>query len=104
MITTPEEWWGNLSEETQDRLAADPNGPVPEDLWRDVLAANTGTDLYPPFRSSEERVLRGSFVAHIYTDNDALLAKITSAGLFPGEVPTIDALRERARRRRLMGT
>ena len=62
-VTSPEDWWGNLSEETQDRLATNPGGPVPGDLWAEVVAANTGTDLHPPFRSIEDHVLRGTFVA-----------------------------------------
>lgn len=101
-VTSPEEWWGNLSEETQDRLATNPGGPVPGDLWAEVVAANTGTDLHPPFRSIEDHVLRGTFVAYIQGDNEALLASIAAnSGVSP--FPRVEEWKMRARRRGLIG-
>ncbi len=100
-ITTPEEWWSNLSRETQDRLAADPGGPVPPDLWGAVFAANTGSELYPPFRSLGDHVLRGSFVAYIEADNELLLARIASnAGVANSAM--VEKWKLRARRRGLI--
>lgn len=93
---------GNLSEETQDRLATNPGGPVPGDLWAEVVAANTGTDLHPPFRSIEDHVLRGTFVAYIQGDNEALLASIAAnSGVSP--FPRVEEWKMRARRRGLLG-
>lgn len=43
-MSTPSEWWGGLSEDVKDRLAADPRAPIPEDLWEQVSAADSADD------------------------------------------------------------
>ena len=38
-MTTAAEWWAALTPGTRARLRADPHGPVPADLWREVSEA-----------------------------------------------------------------
>ncbi len=66
------------------------------------VAANTGTYLYPPFRSLEDYALRGTFVGYVQADNEALLASIAShAGVT--QSPMVEEWKLRARRRGLVG-
>lgn len=38
-MATAAEWWAALTPGTRARLRADPHGPVPTDLWREVSEA-----------------------------------------------------------------
>lgn len=40
-MSTPNEWWGGLPEAVKDRLSADPQAPVPADLWEQVTMAGS---------------------------------------------------------------
>jgi len=100
-ITTPEEWWSNLSEKTQDRLAIDPGAPVPEDLRAEVMAASRGDHSYPPFQDFHDYGLRGWLVAYINSDNEVLLASIASYAGVPNS-PMVEEWKMRARRRGLI--
>ncbi len=74
---------------------------MPADLWGEVFAANTGSEFYPPFRSLEDHVLRGAFVAYIEADNEALLASIASNAGVPNS-PMVEKWKIQARRRGLI--
>ncbi len=118
-VTSAQEWWDNLSPETQDRLAGDPGAPVPADLRGEVVAAN-GPDAYPPYRpplllwrwwppswagtpwasgAEDDYRLRDTFVADIHADNEALLADIASQAALPPS-RMVEELTMRAGRRR----
>ena len=94
------EWWANLTPTTQDRLAANPGGPVPVDLGAEVNAASRGTDLDPAFRLAGDHVLRDTFVSFIHADNLALLATIAADGVPP--LPDLERRKLHARRRGLI--
>jgi hypothetical protein len=40
-MSTANEWWGRLPEDAKERLAADPRGPISEDLWAQVSTAGS---------------------------------------------------------------